>query len=160
MCLAILITLCSLPSYAYTTRYYWVGLQQGPPWKRLMDGIGVTLKNLVYRRVLSWDAVINTLRVWKSNQQRWLFVLQKIRIFSRARRNTKSHANTVNIEISQGHFFCDGSHSFSNHYFKSSEDLEPFPVQKYDIKCGHSVNNVNDKSLCNSCYKRYILGEE
>ena len=54
----------------------------------------------------------------------------------------------------------NGPHSFSNYYFKLSEDLEPFYVEKYGVQCGHSVNNTNDESLCNNCYKRSILGEE
>ena len=48
----------------------------------------------------------------------------------------------------------------SNHFFKLSEDLEPFLVEKYGTQCGHGVTNINDESLCNNCYKRYILGEE
>ena len=50
----------------------------------------------------------------------------------------------------------NGPHSF----FKLSEDLEPFHVDTYGVQCGHGVDNINDESLCNNCYKRYILGEE
>ena len=59
-------------------------------------------------------------------------------------------------KVSRAH---NGPHSFSNYFFKLSEDLEPYHVEKYDVQSGHSVDNINDESLCNNCYKRYILRE-
>ena len=39
-------------------------------------------------------------------------------------------------------------------FFKLSEDFDPFHAEKYCVQRGHSVNNINDESLCNNCFKR------
>ena len=143
-----------------TIEWHYNEAHQG---KGPMDGIGGTLKNLVYRRVLSGDAVINTPPKFAefSNQissVNCLF-LDKPE-FIQEPEEVSTHANTVNIESSKFSRVRNGPHSFSNHFFKLSEDFEPFHIEKYGVQCGHSVSNINYESVSNNCYKRHILGEE
>ena len=120
-----------------------------------MDRIEVTVKNLVYRRLLSGDVVINTLRefVEFANQisSADCLFLNKSEFTQEPEEISKATPRSSTLKVS-----CvrNGPHSFL------SEDLEPLHVQKYGIISGHSVNNINNESLCNNCYKRFIFGEE
>ena len=70
-----------------------------------MDGIGVTVKNLVYCRVSPRDLVINNPREFAefANQISSAdSVRRQIRIYSRARGNINSLDDTVNVKSSKG----------------------------------------------------------
>ena len=128
-----------------------------------MDRIGGTVKNQVYRRVLSGDVVINTPREFEefANQISsvdWLF-LNKSEFIQEPEEVSKATPIPSTLKFHKVSRVRYDPHSFSNH-FKLSEDLEPFHLEKYGVQCGHIVNNINDESLCNSCYIRSILGEE
>ena len=132
--------------------------------KGVMDRIGVMVKNLVYHRVLSGDVVVNTLRefVEWANQISsvdYLF-LDKSEFIQEPEEISKSTPILSTLNFYKVSRVLNGPHSLDNYYFKLSEDLEPFHVQIYGIICGHSVNNINNETLCNSCYKRFIFEEE
>ena len=86
--------------------------------------------------------------------------LEKSEIIQEPEKVSKATAILSTLKVHKVSRVRNGPHSFSNHFLKLSEDLEPFHAIKYGVQCGHSVNNINDESLCNNCYKRYILGEE
>ena len=132
--------------------------------KGLMDRIDVTVKNLVYRRLLSGDVVINTLRefVEFANQISSVdcLFLDKSEFIQEPEEISKATPILSTLKFHKVSRVRNGPHSFSNYYFKLSEDVEPFHLQKYGTICGHSVNNINNESLCNNCCKRFIFGEE
>ena len=132
--------------------------------KGVMDRIGVMVKNLVYHRVLSGDVVVNTLRefVEWANQISsvdYLF-LDKSEFIQEPEEISKSTPILSTLNFYKVSRVLNGPHSLDNYYFKLSEDLEPFHVQIYGIICGHSVNNINNETLWNNCYKRFIFEEE
>ena len=141
-----------------------MALQRGPPRKGPMDGTGGAVKNLVYRRVLSGDAVINTHREFAefANQISSIdcLFLDKSQFIQQPEEVPKATPIPSTLKVHKVRRARNGPHSFSNHFFKLSENLEPFRVEKYGVQYGHSVNSINDESLCKNCYKRYILGEE
>ena len=129
-----------------------------------MDGIGGTVKNLVCHRFLSGNLVINTPREFAEfatqiNSVDCLF-LEKSEFIQEPEEVSKAKPIPSTLKVYKVSRVRNGPHSFSNHFFKLSEDLEPFHVEKYGVQCGHSVNNINYGNLCNNCYKRYILGED
>ena len=121
------------------------------------------VKNLVYRRVLSGDAVINTLREFVELANKISSVdcllLGKSEFIQEPEEISKTTPILSPLKFHKVSRVRNGPHSFSNYYFQLSEDLEPFRVQKCGKQCGHSVNNINNESLCNNCYERFILGE-
>ena len=127
-----------------------------------MDGSSGTVKNLVYRRVLSEDVVINTPREFAefANQisRVYCLFLDKSEFIQEPKELPKATLLSSTLKVCNDSLVCP--YSFSNHFLKLSEDLEPSHVEKYGAQCGHSVNNINDESLSSNCYKRYILGEE
>ena len=129
-----------------------------------IDRIGGTVKNLVYRRVLSGEVVINTPREFAEFANEISSVdclfLDKSEFIHEPEEVSKTTPIPSTLKFDKVSGVRNGPHSFSNYYFKLSEDLEPFYIEKYGVQCGHSVNNTNDESLCNNCYKRSILGEE
>ena len=131
--------------------------------KGLMDRIDVMVKNSVYHRVLS-DVVINTLRefVEFANQISSVdcLFLDKSEFIQEPEEISKATPILSTLKFHKVSRVRNGPHSFSNYYFKLSEDVEPFHLQKYGTICGHSVNNINNESLCNNCCKRFIFGEE
>ena len=132
--------------------------------KGQMDGIGGTVKNLVYHMVLSGDVVINTPRELAEFANQISSVdclfLDKSEFIQEPEEVSKATPIPSTLEVHMVSRVRNGPHSFSNHFLKLSEDLYPFHVEKYGVQCGHNVININDESLCNNCYKRYILGEE
>ena len=163
--LAISVKLCfSLLTYIQphiTIEWHYKEAHYG---KGPMDRIGGTVKNQVYRRVLSGDLLINTPREFAefANQVSsvdCLFV-DKSEFIQEPEKVSKATPIPSTLKFHKVSRVCYGPHSFSNHYFKLSKDLEQFHVEKYGVQCGYSVNNINDESLCNNCYKISILGEE
>ena len=123
-----------------------------------MGRIDVMVKNLVYPRVLSGDVVIKTLRqfVEFANQissDDCLF-LDKSEFTQEPEEISKATPIPSTLKFHKVSRVRNGPHTFL------SEDLEPLHLQKYGIISGHSVNNINNESLCNNCYKRFIFGEE
>ena len=123
------------------------------------------VKNLVYRRVLSGDVVINTLRefVESANQISSVncLLLGKSEFIEEPEEISKTTPILSTLKFHKVSRVRNGPHSFfSNYYFQLSEDLELFRVQKCGKLCGHSVNNINNESLCNNGYERFIFGEE
>ena len=99
-----------------------------------MDRIEVTVKNLVYRRLLSGDVVINTLRefVEFANQINSVdcLLLDKSEFIQEPEEISKATPIPSTLKFHKFSRVRNGPHSFSNYYFKLSEDLEPFHVQK------------------------------
>ena len=129
-----------------------------------MDGIGGTIKNLVYGRVLSEDVVINTPQEFAefANQISSVdcLLLDKLDVIQEPQEVSKATPIPSTLKILKASRVRNSPRSFSNRYFNLSEDIEPFHVEKYGVQCGHSVNDINDESPCSKCYKRYILEEE
>ena len=129
-----------------------------------MDGIGGTVKNLVYRRVLSGDVVINTPKEFANFADQITSVdcifLENTELLKEPEEVTKAPPIPSTLKIHKTQRVANGSNSFSNLFFKSSEDIEPFYTETYGIQCGHRVNNIDDESLCNNCYKMYVRREE
>ena len=133
--------------------------------KGLMDGIGDTVKNLVYCRVLSGDELLTLFENSQNLQIKLAVLIVKLfldwsEFIQESEEVSKATPIPSTLKVHKFSRVRNGSHPFSNHFFKMSEDLEPFNVEKYGVQCGHSVNNFNDESLRKNCYKRYILGEE
>ena len=129
-----------------------------------MDVIGGTVKTLVYRRVLPGDVVINTPQEFAEFANQISSVdclfLDKSDVIQEPQKASKATPIPSTLKVHWVSRFRNGPHSFSNHFFKLSDDLEPFHVEKCGVQSGYSVNNINDESLCNNCYKKYILEQE
>ena len=99
-----------------------------------MGRTDVTVKNLVYRRVLSGDVVINTLRefVQLANQINSVdcLLFGKSEFIQEPEEISKAMPIPSTLKFHKVTCVGNGPHSFSNYYFKLGEDLEPFHVQK------------------------------
>ena len=102
--------------------------------KGLTGRIDVMVKNLVYHRVLSGDVVINTLRefVEFANQISSVdcLFLDKSEFIQEPEEISKATPILSTLKFHKVSRVRNGPHSFSNYYFKLSEDLESFHVQK------------------------------
>ena len=129
-----------------------------------MDGTGGTVKNLVYQQSFiskcSYQHSSRIRRICKLNHQCWLSVLDKSEFIQKPEEVSKATPISSTLKVHKVSHVRNGSHSFSNQFFKLSEHLEPFHVETYGVQCAHSANNINDESLCNNCYKRCIIEEE
>ena len=128
-----------------------------------MDGIVGTVKNLVYRRVLLGDVVINTPKEFANFADQITSVdclfLEYTELLKEPEEVTNAPPIPSTLKIHKVQRVANGPNSFSNLFFKLSEDIEPFYTETYGIQCGHRVNNIDDESLCNNCYKMYVRGE-
>ena len=92
------------------------------------------IKNLLYHRVLSGDVVINTLRefVEFANQISSVdcLFLDKSEFIQEPEEISKATPILPTLKFHKVSRVRNGPHLFSNYYFKLSEDLEPFYVQK------------------------------
>ena len=128
-------------------------------WKGPMDGISGKVKNLVYRRLLSGDIAISN--PWEFAEFADQISSVNCQLFGKSefiqepQKVSKTTPILSTLKVHKVSHVCNGPHLFSNHFFKLSEDLEPFYVEKYGVHCGNSVNNIDDESFCNNCYKRY-----
>ena len=108
-----------------------------------MDGIGGTVKNLVYRRVLSGDVVINTRREFAefANQISSVDCLffERSEFIQEPDEVSKAMSTPATLKVHNVSHVRNVPQSFSNHFFKLSEDFEPFHVdissEKRWLKC-------------------------
>ena len=102
-----------------------------------MDRIGGTVKNLVYRRVLSGDVIINTPQEFAEFANQISSVdclfLDKPEFIQEPEVVSKATPIASTLKFHKVRCVRNGPHSFSNHYLKLSEDLEPFHVEKYGV---------------------------
>lgn len=116
-----------------------------------MDGIVGTVKNLVYRRILSGYLVVNT--PWEftelANQISSVdcLLLDKPEFIQEPEEVSKARPIELTLKVHKVSRVCISPHSFFNHFFKFSEDLEPFHVEKLGDT---SMNKINDESLRNN----------
>ena len=129
-----------------------------------MDGIGGTVKNLVYHKVLSGDVVINTPKEFADFANRIANVdclfLEDAEMVTEPEDVTKASPIPSTLKIHKVKRVADGPSTFSNHFFYLSEDLEPFHTETYGVKCGHRFNEVEDENTCQQCYQQYNPGEK
>ena len=95
--------------------------------KGLTGRTDVTVKNLVYRRVLSGDVVINTFRefVELANQINSVdcLLLDKSEFIQEPEEISKAMPIPSTLKFHKVTCVGNGPHSFSNYYFKLGEDL-------------------------------------
>ena len=120
-----------------------------------MDSIVGTVKNLVYRRILSGYLVVNTPREFTelANQISSVdcLLLGKPEFIQEPEEVSKARPIELTLQVHKISRVCISPHSFFNHFLKFSKDLEPFHVEKLGEQCGHSMNKINDESLRNNC---------
>ena len=129
-----------------------------------MDGIGGTVKNLVYRMVFSGDVVINTPKEFADFANGITNIdclyLENAELVTEPEYVTKSFPIPSTLKIHKVKRVADGINTFSNHFFYLIEDLEPFHIENYGVQCGHRFNEVKDENFCQQCHQQYNLGEE
>ena len=129
-----------------------------------MDGIGGTIKNLIFRRVLSEDVVINTPKEFATFADQisnidCLF-LEKDELLEEPEDVANASPIPSTLKVHKVIRVANRQNTFSNYFFYLSEDSEPFHTQKYGVQCGHEATDVDNDSICNHCRKEYIAGEE
>ena len=116
--------------------------------KRPMDVIGGTVRNLVYCRVLSGDVVINTFREFREFENQissidCLFLDKSEFIQELDEEVSKATPIPSTLKVHKFSHVRNGPHSFSDHFFKLSEDLESFQIEKYGVQCRHKLKLIN-----------------
>ena len=122
-----------------------------------MDGIGGTVKNTVYRRVMSGDIVINHAKEFATfandiTKVESLYLLSdEVMKEPEEVKNAKKIPNTLQIhkvvrEKSNQGVFC-------NKFFFLSSDKDPLYTQWYGEAYGHEVKNQDENTCCLAKYK-------
>ena len=107
-----------------------------------MDGIGGINKNLVYRKVLSGDLVIDTPK--------------KFAEFA----NKISNVDCFFLLQEQLLKKPEEGYSFENKFCYLSEDLEPLFTWNSRIQCGHKATDISDGNICKHCEDQYVADEK
>ena len=128
-----------------------------------MDGIGGTVKNMVYRCVLAGDIVINNPKQFASyaddicnvdslylpNEQ-LLKEPEEIQHVEPIPETLKTH------KVVRG--MSKHNVPFNSFYYLSSDE-KPHFTQWYGKECGHLESNVDDNTCC-YCRRKYRINEE
>ena len=128
-----------------------------------MDGIGGAVKNLVYRRVLSGDVVINYPKEFAdfaneiSNVDSLFLPNEEVLEEPQEVQNATAIPTTTKIhKVVRG---MNKQNTFCNKFYFLSSDVDPFFTQWYGLECGHTPRNVDDNTCCH-CYENYQCEEE
>ena len=126
-----------------------------------MDRIGGTVKNTVYRRVMSGDIVINHPKEFGTfanditKVESLYLPSDEVMKEPEEVKNAKKIPNTLQIhklvrEKSNQGVFC-------NKFFFLSSDKDPFYTQWYGEACGHEVKNQDENTCC--CLAKYKINK-
>ena len=128
-----------------------------------MNGTGGTIKNLVYRKVLSGDVVIDIPKTFAEfanevSNANYLF-LSKEQLLKDLQEVAKAAPKPKTLKIHKVKRIKEGD-LFVNKFYYLSEDLEPSFTRKYGVQCGHKATGIPDDNICNHCEDEYVAGEE
>ena len=118
--------------------------------KGSIDGIDGTIKNLVYRKLLSRDFVIDAPKKFAEfaneiSNVDCLF-LPKEQLLKKPEDVAKEAPIPATLKIYKVKRMEEGN-SFVNKFYYLSEDLEPYFTRKYSVQCGHKATDISDDNI-------------
>ena len=128
-----------------------------------IDGIDRTIKNLVYRKVLSRDFVIDIPKTFAEfaneiSNVDYLF-LWKGQLLKEPEDVAKATPIPAILKIYKVKRVKEGN-SFVNKFYYLIEDLEFCFTQKYSVQCGHKAADISDDNIYNHYEDEYVAGGE
>ena len=131
--------------------------------KGTVDGIGATIKNLVYRKVMSGDVVIDTPKKFTEFANKTCNVdcllLSKEQLLKEPEEVAKAAPIPTTLKIHKVKR-VKVVNLFINKFCYLSEDLEPFFTRKYSVQCGHRATDISDDNIFNHYEDEYVAVEE